>query len=58
MSSAEKRKVNVLVMKCLRSLDGVSRMNRVRSEEVRGRAGIEREWRIERIREYCDGLGT
>ena len=43
MRSAEKRKVNVLEMKCLRSLVGVSRMDRVRNEEVRRRAGIERE---------------
>ena len=35
--------MNVLEMKCLRSLDGVSRMDRVRNEEVRRRAGIERE---------------
>ena len=35
--SAERRKVNVLGMKCLRSLVGVSRMDRVRYEEVRGR---------------------
>ena len=41
MRSAERRKVNVLEMKCLRSLVGVSRMDRVRSEEVRRRAGIE-----------------
>ena len=34
MRSAEKWKVNVLEMKCLRSLVGVSRMNRVRNEEV------------------------
>ena len=34
MRSAEKRKVNVLEMKCLRSLVGVSRMGRVRNEEV------------------------
>ena len=40
--SAERRKVNVLEMKCLRSLVGVSRMDRVRNEEVRRRAGIER----------------
>ena len=39
MRSAERRKVNVLVMKCLRSLVGVSRIDRVRNEE----AGIERE---------------
>ena len=42
MSSAERGKVNVLEMKCLRSLVGVSRMDRVRNEEVRWRAGIER----------------
>ena len=43
MRSAERRKVNVLEMKCLRSLVEVSRMDRVRNEEVRNRAGIERE---------------
>ena len=43
MRSAERRKVNVLKMKCLRSLVGASRMDRVRNEEVRRRAGIQRE---------------
>ena len=43
MRSAERRKVNVLEMKCLRSLLGVSRMDRVGNEEVSSRAGIERE---------------
>ena len=43
MRSAERRKVNVLEMKCLRNLVGVSRMDRLRNEEVRRRAGIERE---------------
>ena len=43
MRSAERRKVNVLEMKCLRSLVEVSRMDRVPNEEVRRRAGIERE---------------
>ena len=43
MRSAERRKVNILEMKCLRSLVGVSRMDRVRNEEVRMRAGTERE---------------
>ena len=43
MRSAERRKVNVLEMKCLRSLVGVSRLDRVRNEEVRRRAGIKRE---------------
>ena len=41
MRSAERRKKNVLEMKCLRSLVGVSRMDRVRNEEVHMRAGIE-----------------
>ena len=43
MRSAERRKVNVLEMKRLRSLVRVSRMDRVRNEEVRRRAGIEME---------------
>ena len=43
MRSAERRTVNVLEMKCLRSLVGVSRMDRVRNEEVRRRAGLEME---------------
>ena len=34
MRSAERRKVNVLEMNSLRSLVGVSRMFRVRNEEV------------------------
>ena len=40
MRSAERRKVNVLEMKCLRSLVRVSRMDRVRNEEVHRRAEI------------------
>ena len=43
MRSAERRKANILEMKCLRSLVGVSRMDRVRNEKVCRRAGIERE---------------
>ena len=35
MSNDERKKVNVLEMKCLRSLVGVSRMDRVRNKEVR-----------------------
>ena len=66
MRSAERRKVNVLVMKCLRNLVGVSRMDRVRNEEVCRRAGIETEFasivhqrvmrwfgHVERMVEYC-----
>ena len=43
MRSAERRKLNVLETKCFRSLVGVSRMNRIRNEKVRRRAGIGRE---------------
>ena len=43
MRSAERRKVNVLEMKCLRSLVLVSRMDGVRNEEVRRRAVLERQ---------------
>ena len=38
MRSTKRRKVNVLKIKCLRSLVGVSRMDRVRNEEVHMRA--------------------
>ena len=41
MRNVDRRKVNVLEMKCLRSLVRVSRMDRVRIENVRRRAGIE-----------------
>ena len=43
MKNAERRKVNALEVKCVRSFVGVSRMDRVRNEEMRKRAGIERE---------------
>ena len=43
MRSAERRKVTDLERKCLRNLVGVLRMDRVRNEDVRRRAGIERE---------------
>ena len=36
----DRRKVNVLENRLLRSFVGVSRMNRVRNEEVHKRAGI------------------
>ena len=49
MRNVERRKVSILEMKCLRSLVGVSRMDRIRNEEVCRRAGIERE---SDIREY------
>ena len=66
MRSAESRKVNVLEMKCLIILVGVSRMDRVNNEEVCTKAGIEMElasradqrvlrWfaHVERMDEHC-----
>ena len=49
MRSAERRKVNVLEIKYSRSLVGVSRMDRIRNEEVRRRAGIEGSKQVEQI---------
>ena len=43
MRSAERRKVNVLETQCLRSLVGVSRMDRIGNEKVHGRSVLERE---------------
>ena len=43
MRNAQRRKVNVLEMKCMRSLVGVSRKDKVRNEEMSRRAGIGRE---------------
>ena len=43
MRSTERRKVNVLEMKCFEKFVIVSPMDRVRNEEVRRRAGIEME---------------
>ena len=43
MRSSERRKVNVLEMKCLRSLVTVSQMDKVGNEEMHRRAGIETE---------------
>ena len=43
MRSTERRKVNLLEMKCLKSLVGVSELNRIRNEEFRRRTGMERE---------------
>ena len=42
MRSAKRRKVNVLEMKCLRDLVGVSRMDRVRNEDLLRRDVIEK----------------
>ena len=41
MGSAERRKVNVLEMKYLKTLLGVSRLDRFRNDEVLIKAGIE-----------------
>ena len=41
MKVSERRKLNVFEMRCLRSMAGVSRMDRVRNEVVRQRTGVE-----------------
>ena len=43
MKVTERRKLNVLEMKCLRSMTGVSQLDRVRNEVVRARTGVRRE---------------
>lgn len=43
MKAGDKRKLNVFEMKCLRSMCGVTRWDRLRNEEVRRRTGVYRE---------------
>ena len=43
MKVTERQKLNVFEMKCLRSMIGVSRLDRVRNEVVRARTGVRRE---------------
>ena len=40
MRVAERQKVNVFEMKCLRSMAGVTRMDRIRNEEIQQRTGV------------------
>ena len=41
MKVSERQKLNVFEMRCLRSMAGVSRMDRIRNEVVRQRTGVE-----------------
>ena len=43
MKVTERQKLNVFEMKCLRSMTGASRLDRVRNEVVRARTGVRRE---------------
>ena len=43
MKVTKRQKLNVFEMECLRSMTGVSRMDRVRNEVVRARTGVRRE---------------
>ena len=43
MGVADKKRLNVMEMRCLRSMCGVTRMDRVRNEEVRRRTGVVRD---------------
>ena len=47
MKVTEIQKLNVFEMKCLRSMTGVSCLNRVRNEVVRARMGVRRDWQLE-----------
>ena len=48
MKVSDRHKLNVFEMKCLRYMNGVSRMDRIRNEEVRARMGVRREM-VERV---------
>ena len=43
MSVKDRRKLNVMEMRCLRSMCGVTRRDRIRNEEIRRRTGVTRE---------------
>ena len=43
MKVTERQKLNVFEMKCLRSMTGVSQLDKVRNEVVRARTGVRRE---------------
>lgn len=43
LNAAERKKLDVFEMKCLRSMAGVSRLDRIRNEVVRERTGVVRE---------------
>ena len=58
MRSAQRRKVNVLEMKCLTNLMGMSRMIELGMKRCVKEQELKESWRIESIREYCDGLDT
>ena len=42
MNVNEGQKLNVFEMKCLRSMTGVSQLDRIRNEEMRARKGVRR----------------
>ena len=43
MKERERQRLNVFEMRCLRSMCGVSRLDRLRNEEVRERTGVRKE---------------
>lgn len=47
MRAAERQKLKVFEMRCLRSMAGVTRMDRIRNEEVRRRTGVRRELAVQ-----------
>ncbi len=43
MGAAERKRLNIMEMRCLRNMCGVTRMDRVRNEEVPWRTGLVKE---------------
>ena len=43
MKASERQKLKVFEMKCLRSMAGVTRLDRLKNEEVRERTGVRKE---------------
>ena len=58
LREAERRRLNVFEMKCLRPMVGVTRWEMIRNEEIRRRAGIEGLMQKKLTEECYDGLAT
>jgi hypothetical protein len=58
LKQAEQKKFNVFEMRCLRSMVGVLRRDRVRNVEVRERAGMRNELscRVDKCVLHCLGI--
>lgn len=57
MGVAERKRLNVVEMKCLRSMCGVTRYDRVRNEEVRRRTGVVQELSVRAEKKVLNWFG-